>query len=74
MSEVTLVRKGHRAVKVSWAKLVTLTKEQREALFLRNDQYERAKANEDVIKAAKAQRKATHIANMQRVADAKRRR
>jgi 4'-phosphopantetheinyl transferase EntD len=59
---------------MSWAKLVTLTKAQRDSAFLKLEQARLAIEHEELIKAAKAERKAAHIANMQRIADAKRRR
>lgn len=69
-----IVRKDKPVVKLSWTKLTTMTVAQRESAILKLEQEAIARENMDVIKAAKAQRKAEHIARFQAIADAKRRR
>lgn len=69
-----IVRKNRPVVKLSWAKLTTMSKAQRESAILKLEQQAIAKENADLIKKAKAQRKAEHIAKFQAIADAKRRR
>ena len=71
---IQVVRKGHRTVNASWAKLIRMDKKQREAMFLKADQEELAREHADLIAAAKAERKRLHIANMVAVAARKKRR
>lgn len=69
-----IVRKNHPVVKLSWTQLTRMTTAQRDRAILKLEQEAIARENIDVIKAAKAQRKAEHIARFQAIADAKRRR
>lgn len=71
-----IVRKDKPIVHLSWAKLIRMTEVQRDKAILKLEQEAIAKDPEiaELIKAAKAQRKAEHIARMQAVADAKRKR
>lgn len=74
MSEITQIRRGHRAVKLSWSKLITLTKKQRESALLKLEQARLAEGHAELIIAAKAERKRQHIARMKEVAASKKRR
>lgn len=69
-----IVRKNHPVVKLSWTQLTRMTTAQRDRAILKLEQEAIARENIDVIKLAKAQRKAEHIARFQAIADAKRRR
>lgn len=71
-----IVPRGRRSVKISWSKLVTMTKQQREHAELMLAQQELAKDPEvaQAIIDEKAKRKAAHIARMKEVAAGKKRR